>query len=71
MQLDFIDQTIASIFSFSQCYCKVSRRPDLHKNYVITIPDTEIAGRTVGARRRHYGTEEEGQTQVDVERSKV
>jgi len=34
-------------FSFSQCYCKVSRCPDLHKNCVIAFPDTEIADRPV------------------------
>ena len=56
-------------FSFSQCYCKVSRCPDLHKNCVITFADTEIADRPVGARRQHCSVEE--QRQVDAERSKV
>jgi hypothetical protein len=49
----------------------VSRCPDLHTSYVITFPDTEIADRPLGARRRQCGVEEKGQTQVDVERSKV
>lgn len=43
----------------------------MHKKYVITFPDTEIADCPVGARRRHCGVEEEEQRQVDVERSKV
>lgn len=43
----------------------------MHKNYVITLPDTETADRPVGARRRHCGVEEEEQRQVDVESSKV
>ena len=43
----------------------------MHKNYVITFPDTEIADHTVGARRRRCGVEEEEQRQVDVESSKV
>ena len=43
----------------------------MHKKYVITFPDTKIADRLVGARRRHCGVEEEEQWQVDVERRKV
>jgi hypothetical protein len=49
----------------------VSRCPDLHKKYVITFPDTEIADRPVGARRWHCGVEEEKKRQMYVERSKV
>lgn len=43
----------------------------MHKKYVFTFPDTEIADRPLGTRRRHCGVEEEEQRQVDVERSKV
>jgi hypothetical protein len=49
----------------------VSRCPGLHKKYVITFPDTEIADRAVDARRWRCGVEEEKKRQMDVERSKV
>jgi len=43
----------------------------LHKKYVITSPDTEIADGSVGVRIRHCSVEEEEQRQVDFERSKL
>jgi hypothetical protein len=49
----------------------VSRCPVLHKKYVITFPDTEIADGSVGFRIRHCSVEEEEESQVDFERSKV
>jgi hypothetical protein len=72
MQLNFVDQAISfEIFHLASGIAKWAGVQTCLKSYDITFPDTEIANRSVGARRRHCDVEEGEQRQVDIEKSKV